>query len=819
MPNRLALRALPSGRRILLAVCAALITAATGFHAQERVLPLWPEGVPNAQRGGGAEQVEDGRVSNVHVPTLTYVPPAARPVGTAVIVAPGGGYARLAMSNEPAGVAGRLSREGVATFILKYRLREYGFPAPLQDVLRAVRLVRSRAAEFGVRPDRVGVMGASAGGHVAAMAATMWDAPEGRTGAAIDAVSARPDFVALLYPVITMRAPFAHADSVRNLLGAAPPEALLDRLSLERRARSDMPPAFLVHTAEDRSVPLDNSVQFYQAVRAAGARAELQLYERGPHGFGTRTDLGTTSGWVDRWFEWMRANAWLPDPVRESTWARGIEGQRRADLGNGSFLNPIVAGDHPDPSILKDGDDYYMTFSSFDAYPGLVIWHSRDLVNWRPIGPALFRPVGSVWAPDLVRHGSRYYIYFPGIAPRRSNYVIWADDIRGPWSDPIDLRIGRIDPGHAVGPGGQRYLFLSAGYLVPLAPDGLSVTGPEKKIYDGWKYPADWIVEGFAQEGPKIFKRGDYYYQVLAQGGTAGPPTGHMIVSARAKQIEGPWENSPYNPIVRTQSRDERWWSKGHGTVIEGPDRRWWIVYHAYENGFQTLGRQTLLEPIEWLDDGWFRTAGYDPGRPIPKPVPGSRGEHGTALSDDFSTNRIGTQWAFYRGAGPGEQAAADASRARYEQGSLVLRAAGTSPRDAAPLAVVTGDHAYEVSVDIDADPGATAGLLLFYNSRLYAGLGFSAGNFIMHSYGLDRPGGKPAGLGQRLHLRLRNDRHIVTIDYSVDGRTWQRYDRGMELAGYHHNVGYDFLSLRPAIYAAGTGEVRFRNFTYRALP
>jgi beta-xylosidase len=155
----------------------------------------------------------------------------------------------------------------------------------------------------------------------------------------------------------------------------------------------------------------------------------------------------------------------------------------------------------------------------------------------------------------------------------------------------------------------------------------------------------------------------------------------------------------------------------------------------------------------------------------------------------------------------------------RYEQGSLVLKAAGTSPRDAAPLAVVTGDHAYEVSVDIDADPGATAGLLLFYNQRLYAGLGFSASNFIMHSYGLDRPGGKPAGLGQRLHLRLRNDRHIVTIDYSVDGRTWQRYDRGMELAGYHHNVGYDFLSLRPAIYAAGTGEVRFRNFTYRALP
>ena len=104
-----------------------------------------------------------------------------------------------------------------------------------------------------------------------------------------------------------------------------------------------------------------------------------------------------------------------------------------------------------------------MTLSSFDAYPGLVIWHSRDLVNWQPIGPALFKNVGSVWAPDLVKHRGRYYIYFPGIAPYRSNYVIWADNVRGPWSEPIDLKITRIDPGHAVGPDGRRYLFLSAG--------------------------------------------------------------------------------------------------------------------------------------------------------------------------------------------------------------------------------------------------------------------------------------------------------------------------------------------------------------------
>ena len=125
-----------------------------------------------------------------------------------------------------------------------------------------------------------------------------------------------------------------------------------------------------------------------------------------------------------------------------------------------------------------------------------------------------------------------------------------------------------------------------------------STAGPVKHVYDGWKYPDDWIVESFSQEGPKILKHGEYFHMLLAEGGTAGPPTGHMIVSARSRSIHGPWENSPYNPIARTLSAEERWWSKGHGTLVEGPNGRWFIVYHAYEKGFHTLGRQTLLEPV-----------------------------------------------------------------------------------------------------------------------------------------------------------------------------------------------------------------------------
>ena len=181
-------------------------------------------------------------------------------------------------------------------------------------------------------------------------------------------------------------------------------------------------------------------------------------------------------------------------------WERGFEGQRKADLGNGSYLNPVLAGDRPDPSVLKQGKDYYMVHSCFESVPGLLIWHSLDLVNWEPVGPALMRYVGNIWAPDLAYHHGRFYIYFPALRENSlTNMVVYADNIRGPWSDPIDLKVEHIDPGHAVGPDGKRYVFLSGGHVAPLSDDGLQVTGPVKKVYDGWKYPEHWDVETYAQ--------------------------------------------------------------------------------------------------------------------------------------------------------------------------------------------------------------------------------------------------------------------------------------------------------------------------------
>jgi beta-xylosidase len=501
-----------------------------------------------------------------------------------------------------------------------------------------------------------------------------------------------------------------------------------------------------------------------------------------------------------------------------TAWRRGFDNQRIADLGNGTFLNPLMSGDHPDPTILKDGNDYYMTFSTFDSYPGLVIWHSRDLVNWTPVTAALTRNIGSVWAPELIKHKGRFFLYIPTkktAAPgsKTTSWVIWADDIKGPWSDPVDLDLpNHIDPGHAVGEDGSRWLFLSGGDRVRLSDDGLAKAGPVEHVYDPWRYPDDWVVEGFAPEGPKITRRGGYFYLITAVGGTAGPPTGHMVIAARSRSINGPWENCPNNPLVRTTDLAEKWWSRGHATLVEGPDGSWWSVYHGYENGFWTLGRQTLLDPVEWTADGWFRMKGGDLSRPIAKPKGGSAVRHGLPLSDDFARLRLGEKWNFFKPA-PDET-----DRARVAGGTLLLAARGKAPSDSSPLLLIAGDQAYRFECDIEIEEGGTAGLILFYDDKLYAGLGFDEKRFVTHQYGIER--GRPANPhGRRMRMRVTNDRHIVTYDTSGDGgRTWKRFDRGMEVSGYHHNVRGGFLMLRPGLYSAGAGTARFSNFTFKAL-
>lgn len=279
-----------------------------------RVIDIWPEGVPDLKPDATPEKEARGTFSNIHHPALMVYAPAAGKTrtDTGVVFCAGGGYIHVAVGVDGGEVTKWLNSIGVTVFVLKYRSVEYGHPAPLRDVLRAVRLVRSRAAEFGIRPDHIGVMGGSAGGHLTASAGTLYDAPEGRTGAELDKVSARPDFMVLIFPVLTMEEPYVHKASRTALLGANPSEELKRHLSMELQVTKDTPPTFLVHSTADTTVPVENSLMFFQAMRNAKAPIEMHLYPKGPHGSGMSPALGPISEWPKLCEIWMRFNGWLP---------------------------------------------------------------------------------------------------------------------------------------------------------------------------------------------------------------------------------------------------------------------------------------------------------------------------------------------------------------------------------------------------------------------------------------------------------------------------------------------------------------------------
>ena len=471
--------------------------------------------------------------------------------------------------------------------------------------------------------------------------------------------------------------------------------------------------------------------------------------------------------------------------------------------GNRYYLNPIFAGDYPDPSILRDGSDYYIVHSSFEYYPGLLIWHSRDLVNWTPVIHALHKYVGSVWAPDLVKYKNKYYIYFPA---GQTTYVVTADSITGPWSDPIDLKIHYIDPGHFTDSSGKRYLYFNNGGYVPLSDDGLSVTGEFKQAYSGWRIPRDWSIECFCMEGPKVVKRDNYFYLTVAEGGTAGPATSHMVISARATSPFGPWENSPFNPIIHTTQKTEKWWSQGHGTLFQAPDGKWWMVFHAYEKEYYNMGRQTLLEPVEWTKDGWFRLpSGVKTDQPIQNPVqPTAKTEF--SLSDDFKSNELKAQWQFF-----GEY---DTSRFHLADKSLNLTAKGHSVGESSPLLCIPSTPSYIAQVELTTTGEAIGGLVLFYNNAFYSGVLADKENILANLRGWQFSTEKSV-INRHVFLRLKKTGNCVDMYYSLDGQNWQKIENSLEVSGFDHNVLGGFLSLRLGLCAMGNGSVTFKDFVY----
>ncbi len=300
---------------LFLFTCLLLITVES--FAQSFTMPLWTGEIPNNRKTNEVEARDSSdiiRISNVQIPDITVYLPAKRyATGQAVVICPGGGYVRLAYDLEGLDIAKWLNSKGIAAIVLKYRLpisdnNIVGYKSPLLDVKRAIRMVRYYASEWNIDKNKIGVMGFSAGGHLASTLGTHFDYGDSNASNEIDKMSSRPDFMVLGYPVITFTKPFMHRGSRDALLGENPDSSLINFYSNELQVKEGTPPTFIVHADDDGTVPVENSLVFYEALRQKKIPVEMHIYPEGGHGFGLALGRGHLESWTDRCIDWLR---WL----------------------------------------------------------------------------------------------------------------------------------------------------------------------------------------------------------------------------------------------------------------------------------------------------------------------------------------------------------------------------------------------------------------------------------------------------------------------------------------------------------------------------
>ncbi|QZH75695.1 MAG: glycoside hydrolase family 43 protein [Erythrobacter sp.] len=372
------------------------------------------------------------------------------------------------------------------------------------------------------------------------------------------------------------------------------------------------------------------------------------------------------------------------------------EGEAQA-VPAGQFANPVLPGFHPDPSIVKVGDDFYLVTSTFAWFPGLPIMHSRDLVNWRQIGNAIDRPGmvdftgmsltgDALYAPAITHHDGIFYI-FNTCVRCEGNFMVTASDPAGPWSDPVWLAFEGIDPSLYVDAEGRgwityndapvgepRYEGHRAIWLREFDLATQQLVGEPTLLVDGGVNPADNPIWA---EGPHIYKVGDWHYLLAAEGGTADQ---HSQTIYRSRDIDGPYESGPVNPILTQRdmpaNRPDRVEATGHADFVELDDGSWWGVFLAtrpYAGQDTLLGRETFLLPVEWRD-GW--PIMLDSGEPVPLTAPRpalapSPGADFDSWRDDFTAARLGPEWLRIRNV-------PDVQNMALEGGALMLAPSGT---------------------------------------------------------------------------------------------------------------------------------------------
>ncbi|MCG9970005.1 family 43 glycosylhydrolase [Christiangramia crocea] len=522
------------------------------FFSQEEVLPVWPDKIPGAISAKNYQEQPVMRngvltgTSKVTQPEISVFSPE-NPNGTAVLILPGGGYGHLAIEKEGFKVARWLKSLGVTGFVLKYRMpsdeiMENKAIGPLQDAQEAMRIIRGNAEKWNLDKEKIGVMGFSAGGHLAATLSTKFDLETYEA----DKISARPAFSALIYPVISMNKDITHMGSRNNLLGEKASDEQINTFSNELNVSSETPPVFLAHATDDQAVPVENSIQYFLSAKDNKVPAELHIYEKGGHGFGLGT-MAPNDEWPQTFKSWMQVHKLVEqDSVFVFSYFKGNgeDGLHLAYSKNGlnwkalnndkSYLKPQLGNEKlmRDPCIIKGGDGrYHMVWTVGWTEKGIGYASSEDLINW---SEQQYIPVmeheekaRNCWAPELTYDhvNDEYMIY-------------WATTIRGEFPETqIEADDGYnhrmyytttkdfknfsptkllFDPGFniidasLIKANGQYYMFLKDETREPEQKNIRTATA--QKIAGPYKNVSKPITGDYWAEGPTAAKIGDYWY-------------------------------------------------------------------------------------------------------------------------------------------------------------------------------------------------------------------------------------------------------------------------------------------------------------------
>ena len=470
----------------------------------------------------------------------------------------------------------------------------------------------------------------------------------------------------------------------------------------------------------------------------------------------------------------------------------------------------LFPGNWADPTLVKLGNIYYLTANNGQYAPSVMIFQSTDLKHWTPL---CWASPFETQAPatDITAVGERLYIYGGG---GMDPWVMYADPPYQIWSERINLEPlapHSIDAGHIMDESGSRYLYMAEGKMVSLNEDGLKANAAPEKIYDGWIIPDEIAIECSCLESPKLFRKDGWYYMVSAMGGTAGPSTSHMAIVARAQNPIGPWENSPYNPLIWTRDESETWWSKGHATLVEGPNQQWYAIYHGYRHGHRSWGRIPLISPVEWNDEGWpVLTSDWPGGWDNPPTLD-------LPINDEFDGEKIGMQWQAYE--------KIDTQRYQLVEEGLEIIAIEGDPGMSNPFTANPRDLAYEVETEMVVEGNVDAGLILFYNPDAYVSLGLTTDSLLLKHKHTSQVGSERKRSGdeipyqdKRIRLKIKNDRQDASYYYANPDGVWIKLERSDDISGFQHNIFGGFSSIRPGFYVTGTGKARFEYFRYTSL-